>query len=143
MEKNWKKNGQVWPGQDYAHMKFCLLIDKKKSLFGDIQFFLFFGFFAVFEAFRFIVWCHHPLRRWRHFLRRWRHLLTRWHHRWRHFSSWPAGHTTEFGHTVINRYYYGLTKETSPAWAGVGADIGSKCKIVFYSDICLLVFIKA
>ena len=58
-------------------------------------------------------WWHHPLRRWRHFLRRWRHLLTRWRHRWRHFSSWPADHTTEFGHTVINRYLYGLTKQTN------------------------------
>ena len=33
--------------------------------------------------------------------------------RWRHFLSWPADHTTEFGHTVINRYLYGMTKQTS------------------------------
>ena len=35
--------------------------------------------------------------------------------RLRHFLSWPVDHTTEFGHTVINRYLYGLPKQKNQA----------------------------
>ena len=34
----------------------------------------------------------------------------KWQHRWRYFLTWPA---TEFGNIVVNRYSYGLTKQTT------------------------------